>query len=153
MGAVVLHEAGPLLSGLLKAQRREEQLVQYPGIEQLAAELVAAVEAIEGCLLWPVGSAAERLAGAATLHSRGAVDVAASNTPVAGRQVVLVGLVAVSPIVFEAVGEVLRRRGATAVHACAVDVVGLDRAAALDSHRTLRAGTDPSALSLVGDAA
>ena len=87
------------------------------------------------------------------MRSRGATDIGSWNRPVAGRTILLLELVAVSPLRLETVAEQLRRRGALAVHACGVDVVGGDAGAGLDSFQRLKAVTTPRAPSFVSDAA
>src|SRR5689334_14785630 len=90
-------EAGPLFTALLAAQRREQELVSYPTIGQIADAVVAAARAAGDCLIWPADAAAERVAGAVALRSRGTTVIAAPNTSVAGRNVLLLAIVAVSP--------------------------------------------------------
>lgn len=140
MTDLAFFEPGPLLSQLLEAQGRAEQLVQFPTIDVLASGLIEASRGIgDKCLVWPLSPAAERLAGAAVIRSEGTVEVATWNTSVGDRRVLLVELVGVSPIAMETAAHQLRRRGAAEVHACAVEVNGLSSATCFDSHRTLTA--------------
>src|SRR3954471_3210217 len=93
-----LHAAGPLLSGVLRAQRLEEEVVGHAQIEAVADAVVRRARELGECLVWPVGAAAERVAGVVTARAHGTIDVGAWNTPVEGRRVLLVAVAAVSPV-------------------------------------------------------
>jgi len=121
-----LREAGPLLAQLLEAQRREEELVAFPLIESVADAVLAVAHRQPRWLLWPIGPAAERIAGVVEVRSRGAVDIGSWNTPVSNRAILLFGTVAASPLELQTAAERLRGRGAVEVHACAVDVLGAE---------------------------
>ena len=153
MEAQSLQEAGPLLTRLLKAQRLEEQLVGHAQIEAVADAVIRQAAELGDCLVWPVGAAAERVAGVATTRARGAIDVGAWNTPVQGRRLLLVAVAAVSPLGLEAAAEQLRIRGAVEVHACGVDVGDGERAVGLDSYQQSGSARPGRSLNLLGDAA
>lgn len=153
MRGVTLHEAGPLLERLLDTQGLEEQVVGPASIEACAEAVVRHAGSLPDCLVWPVGAAAERVAGVVTARSHGTIDVAAWNTPVQGRCLLLFSVAAVSPIGLQVTAEQLRRRGATEVHACGVEVRGGDRAARLDSYHQLRLPRRRRSVALIGDAA
>lgn len=147
-----LQEAGPLLGRLLTIQAREAELVQFPALNELADAVVSVAQELGECLLWPVGPAAERVAGVVTVRSRGGVDVAAWNAPVAGRRLLLLALVAASPLGLQTVADQLRRRGAAEVHACAIDIAGAE-ASSFDSFHGIVQSSARRQLSVVGDAA
>jgi hypothetical protein len=153
MRAESLQEAGPLLEGLLEAQRLEEEVVGYSQITAVADAVIQRATELRNCLVWPVGAAAERVAGVVTARAREAVDVGSWNTPVEDRQVLLVAVAAVSPISLEAAADQLRLRGAAEVHACGVYVRGGARAIGLDSYKQLCSSSPRSPFALVGDAA
>jgi hypothetical protein len=153
MSTESLQDAGPLLSRLLDAQRKEEALVAYPAIEAIADAAISVAEGIDGCLVWPITAAAERVAGVVAVRSRGAVDIGTWNTPVAGRAIVLLGVAAATPLGLEMAAEQLRRRGAAEVHACAFELTDAEQAHGFDSFQSLAAPARQESLSLVGDAA
>ena len=141
MSSYSLHnDAGPLLNRLLGAQRLEEQAVAYPEIEAVADAVMRRAVDLGDCLVWPVGAAAERVAGVATARARGAMSVAAWNTPVQGRRLLLLTVAAVSPLGLTSTAEQLRARGAIEIHACGLDVVDGDYAISIDSFCLLSAG-------------
>ena len=143
-----LHRAGPLLAQLLDSQRREAHLVGYPAIEEVADAAITAVQRIGSCLIWPVGAAAERVAGVIAVRSHGTVDVATWNSAVAGRRILLLGGSAVTPLGLQTTAEQLRRRGAAEVHACAVDVPGAKDARGFDSFQSLRVTASRPSMSI-----
>jgi hypothetical protein len=150
-----LYVSGPLLAGLLAVQAIEEQAVGYPQLARTADEVVDRAKEIPGCLVWPVGVAAERVAAAVTLRGEGAVEVGAWSTHVAGRDLLLVAVAGVSSLSLAAAAAQLRRRGANCVHACGVAVAGAEALDSLDSYKTLGCfSPSPSApIVLGGDAA
>jgi hypothetical protein len=126
--------AGPLLSELLNAQSLEAQIVDFPQIEAAADAVMHRAVDLGDCLVWPVGAAAERVAGVVTARGRGAIDVGSWNTPVQGRRLLLVLIAAVSPLELNGAAEQLRLRGAAEIHACGIDVRDGDRAVGIASY-------------------
>ena len=114
--------AGPLLKGLLDAQRSDEEAVSYPALKEHAAELVTLCARLGEPVVWPVGESAQRLLGAAVLLSRGQLRPFTSGTDVRDKQVLLVTVAAVTPLALLQEAEYARRFGAEAVDACAVDM-------------------------------
>ena len=153
MHAESLQEAGPLLVGLLGAQRLEEEVVGSAHLLEVADAVVRRARRLGDCVVWPVGAAAERVAGVVTVRANGAVDVGAWNSPVEGRRILLVAVAGVSPLALEAAARHLLSRGADEVHGCGVDVRGGERAIGLHSYEELRPKTSRQRLTLVGDAA
>lgn len=137
MSRKVLQNPGPLLSQLVAAQGLEEEAVQYPHVERWATALVACANQLPGCLIWPVGAPAERIAGVATACARGRIDVGLWNAPVVGRTVLVFAVAGVTPLSLTLTAEQLRRRGAADLHACGIAIPGVDAAAGLDSFRSL----------------
>ncbi len=116
---------GPLLDGLLTAQRRDEEATSHPLLAEYARRVVALSRRLGNPVLWPVGPAAERLAGAAVLAGEGAVRVRGwSGAPAA--RVLLLATVATSPIELVGAGSHARALNAASVHACAIDVEGIE---------------------------
>jgi hypothetical protein len=137
MSGVILQNPGPLLSQLVATQRLEEEAVRYPQIERWADSLVTCANQLPGCLIWPVGAPAERIAGVATARARGRIDVGLWNAPVAGRTVLVFGVAGVTPLSLTLTAEQLRRRGAGEIHACGIAISGVAEAAGIDSFRSL----------------
>jgi hypothetical protein len=88
--------------------------------------LAALCEDMGSPLVWPVGEAAERLAGAAVLASEGDTRVRGWTDDVRGERVLLATVAAVSPLGLIAAAEHARAMGAAEVHACGIEVAGLD---------------------------
>ena len=142
MNRAVLQSSGPLLSMLVTAQRLEEEAVRYPQIERWADALVTRANELPGCLIWPVGAPAERIAGVATTRARGRIDVGVWNAPVDGRTILLFAVAGVTPLSLTLTAEQLRRRGAGDVHACGIAITGVAAADGIDSFRSLGEQTD-----------
>jgi hypothetical protein len=132
-------QPGPLLAELLEAQRCEERAVAFPALQQLAAALIERCNELGGPTVWPVGAAAERLAGAAVVMSSGALSVATWNMALAERRVLLVAISGTTPMSMVVAAEHVRRLGASEIHACAVDVDGAADEVSWESFVTLRA--------------
>src|SRR4051794_10198854 len=112
MSDVTFLRPGPLLAGLLEVQELEVKLVRFEELGRVADAAIIHAERLKGCVIWPIGAAAERAAAAVTLRSCGRVEVGTWNMPVAGRRLLLLTLAAVSPIEIELAAEQLRNRGA-----------------------------------------
>jgi hypothetical protein len=153
MRATSLQKAGPLLEGVLEAQRLEGEVVGHSQIGVVADAVIHRATELRNCLVWPVGAAAERVAGVVTARAREAVDVGSWNTPVEGRHILLVAVAAVSPLTLEAAADQLRSRGAAEVHGCGVHVRGGADAVGLDSYKQLCSSSPLSPVALVSDAA
>src|SRR4051794_26221560 len=82
--------AGPLLTGLVAAQRRDEAALTYPLINDYARAVDVCACRLGGPLVWPVDTFGERLAGAAVLVSAGRVRVRGWTDPVTHNSVLLV---------------------------------------------------------------
>lgn len=137
MTTALLQTPGPLLTLLVAAQRVEEEAVRYPQIEAWADALVARANQLNGCLIWPVGAPAERIAGVATARAKGRIDVGLWNAPIDGRTVLLFAVAGVTPLSLTLVAQQLRRRGAGDIHACGIAIAGGDTADSVDSFRSL----------------
>jgi hypothetical protein len=137
MCPALLQNEGPLLSRLVGAQRVEEDAVRYPQIEMWANALVTRARQLPGCLIWPVGAPAERIAGVAVARARGRIDVGLWNATVEGRTVLLFAVAGVTPLSLILVADQLRGRGAGQVHACGVAITGAGEADGIESFRPL----------------
>jgi hypothetical protein len=127
---------GPLLAQLLDAQRADETAAQYPQVEDNARRVIAYAEHFDQPVLIPVGEAAHRLLAVVDHLARGTYDIPVWTRNVTGRQVLLVGTVAVSMIEFDMTANALRNQGAANVHGCAIDITGATEST-LDSFTVL----------------
>jgi hypothetical protein len=152
MSDVAFLPPGPLLTGLLEVQELEAKLVAFGELERVADAAIRRADEVKGCVVWPIGAAAERVAAAVTIRGQGRVEVGTWNMSVQGRRLLLLTLAAVSPIEIELAAEQLRRRGASEVHACGVRVTRGEQARGVDSYRALTL-RPRRALRAVGDAA
>lgn len=118
--------AGPLLTALIAAHRTAEQITAYPQLSSYASRLAALCEDMGSPLVWPVGEAAERLAGAAVLESEGEVRVRGWTDDITGERVLLITVAAVTPFALVQAAYHARSMGAVEVHACGAVVAGLD---------------------------
>jgi hypothetical protein len=120
-------EPGPLLKEVFRAQRADEEATSYPRLEAYCIALAASCEALDAPIVWPVGAAAERLAGAAVLSSRGRIRLRGWSDRLDGERVLLLTVAAVTPIALITAAEHAKALGAFDVHACGVDVHGVDQ--------------------------
>jgi hypothetical protein len=114
------------LTNLISAHRTAERVTAYPDLHRYASSLVALCEDMDSPLVWPVGNAAERLAGAAVLASEGDVRVRGWADDVRREHVLLVTVAAVSPLGLVEAARQARAMGASEVHAVGIEVAGLD---------------------------
>jgi hypothetical protein len=121
-----LSYAGPLLGRLVRAHKQADAATAYPSLAALAEALADRCEELDSPLIWPIGAAAERVAGAAILSSEGDVRVRGWVDSLAGEKVLLVAVAHVSPLEMVAAARHARAMGADQVHACGVDVAGLN---------------------------
>jgi hypothetical protein len=130
--------AGPLLTNLLAAHRTARRVTTYPALSSHASSLAALCEDLGSPLVWPVGEAAERLAGAAVLASEGEVRLRGWTDDVRGERVLLTTIAAVSPLGLIEAAKHARSMGAIEVHACGIEVAGMEGASQpFDSYSTL----------------
>lgn len=119
-------DCGPVLSEVLAAQRRDEEVVSYPSLMVYGHAIVRLSQDLGNPLLWPVGAPAERLVGAAVLLGGGTVRTQGWNSDCKGERVLLVVVSALTPLPLFSATEQAQRRGASEVVACGVDVRALD---------------------------
>lgn len=118
---------GPGLLQLLDAQRREDGFVAWPELERYARALVEACEEVDGHpLVWPVGRAAERLAGAAALFGGAGFRVRRALGDVSGELVIVTAVTAVTPLPLVTAAKQAMALGARKVFAAGVDVEGVE---------------------------
>lgn len=110
---------GPLLAELQDA-RRVELVAMAPGsLEALASALVRAANAGERQpVIWPIGAAAERIAGAAMLIGAGSLEVWSGHERLDGREVLLVGVAHVASSAFCLAASHAGALGAAGISAC-----------------------------------
>jgi hypothetical protein len=131
---------GPLLEAVFEAQRYDEEATAYPAVAALGTALARVVEELGCPVVWPVGAPAERLVGAATVLSKGRVKTAGWTAPLLYQRILLLAVTSVSPLPLLLAAEQARHLGAMEVHACGVNVEGIDGSEptlGLDSYRTL----------------
>ncbi|NYD40041.1 hypothetical protein [Nocardioides panaciterrulae] len=126
-----------LLEGLLRAQDRDNEVVGYAQIQRHAEHVIDWASRLTNPVLMPVGDAAQRLLGAVSLMAQGSIDIPVWTDRLDGRDVLLVGTVVASLIEFEAAAINARRRGATHIHGCAIEVAGHTSSSMLDSFTLL----------------
>lgn len=118
--------AGPLLEAVLSAQRGDEEATSHPLLAEYARRVVALSQRLGNPVLWPVGPAAERLAGAAAVTGEGAVHVRGWSSSLPATNVLLIATVATSPIELLVAGSHARALDAASLHACAIDIAGIE---------------------------
>jgi hypothetical protein len=130
---------GPALGELLEAQQEEDDALAYPHLIAYAAALSELCRQLRSPMVWPVGSAAERLAGAALVESRGGVRLRGWNDDLSGERVLLLAGAAVSPLGLYAGAEQARCFGAREVMATGIRVDGVDISGSIDAFFPLEA--------------
>lgn len=118
--------AGPALRALIETQRANKEATTFPRIAALARALGDLSEDLGAPLVWPVGEAADRLAGAAILASAGEIRVRGWTDDIRGECVLLATVAAVTPQGLVETAKHARALGASEVHACGLEVPGLD---------------------------
>lgn len=135
---------GPHLVETLELQCIDEVATSYPCLESYGRRLASLCEMHGDPVVWPVGDAAERLAGAAALLSEGRLRLRGWSDDLAGQQVLLVGTAAATPLALLAAASQARALGATTVHGCAIELREADPEAlgdVLDSYSSLEVET------------
>jgi|SRR5665213_725355 len=120
------NEAGDGLVALLVAQEAEAEAVRFPALEEHAIALIALGNDLGDPVVWPVGAAAERIAGAATLMSGGRIRVREWNSDVRGERVLVFAVVALTPVSLFAAAQQALNMGADAVQGCGIRIEGFD---------------------------
>jgi hypothetical protein len=110
---------------LLEIQEREAALSSHPAIQEVAEELTRLATTLDA-VVWSVGPAAERVAGAAIALSGGALQIANWNTRLDGQRVLVFAVCGVSPLSLLAASSQVKSMGAKEIHACGVDIAGAD---------------------------
>ena len=145
-------EEGPLLAGLLAAYRANEEALEPPELGTLAKALIEQSRDLGTPLVWPVGEAAQRLAGAAAVLADRRFQLRGWADEVRGRPVLLVSMAAATPIEITEACKLARALGASAVHARGWNVNGPDAPALrndFDSVVSLDSGLSESRVTLV----
>lgn len=115
---------GPALEELLGAQREEDEALAYPSVVRYAAALADLCRRLRSPLVWPVGAAAERLAGAAIIESSGTVRIRGWHKDLSGERVLLLAGAAVTPLGLCAAADQAREFGVREVMATGIRVEG-----------------------------
>jgi hypothetical protein len=123
---VIAIDVGPGLAAVLAAQRLDEEAVDYPAIGGYAGALARLCSTIDDPCVWPVGAAAERLAGAALVFGCGRMRVRGWSSDLAGQRVLLVTVAATTPLPLFVAAEQALSLGAREVLACGVHVQGIE---------------------------
>lgn len=119
-------EVGDGLAAVLGAQEAEAEAVRFPALEAHASALIALDQDLGDPVVWPVGAAAERIAGAATLMSGGRIRVREWNSEVRGERVLVFAVVALTPFSLFAAAHQALNMGADAVQACGLRIEGFE---------------------------
>jgi hypothetical protein len=126
-------DVGPALGELLRSQQEEEDALAYPRLKGYAAALGELSRRLGLPMVWPVGVAAERLAGAAVIESAGGIRIRGWNDDLCGDRVLLLGGVAVSPLGLYAAAEQAKCFGVREVMATGIRVDGIDASGSIDA--------------------
>jgi hypothetical protein len=117
---------GPLLRELIATQQAKEQALRFPQIRALASELVRHCHDLDLPLLWPIGQAGERLAGASIVVAEGDLRLRGWSDDIRGERVLLMAVAETTPMSMVEGATHARSLGAVEVHACALQVVGFE---------------------------
>jgi hypothetical protein len=117
-------DVGPALDELRAAQREDDEAAQHPQLESYGNALAKICHDLGYPTVWPVGPAAERLAGAAMILSQGKVHARGWNTDMTAKRVLLVTVTAVTPLPLLTAAHHARSLGAAEVYSCGVRVQG-----------------------------
>lgn len=101
-------------------------MTAHPDLTDYARALADRCAALDEPLVWPVGAAAERIAGAAVLASDGAVRLRGWSDMPRGERVLVFAVAHVSPLEMVQAATHARAGGAREVHACGAEVAGLN---------------------------
>jgi len=118
-------DVGPALDRLIHAQDADDDAVTFGRLREYSGRLAELCQRLEDPLVWPVGSSAERLTGAAVILSGGKMRTRGWTTPLANERVLLVTVAAVTPLGLLEAAERAKALGATEIFACGVRVEGL----------------------------
>lgn len=131
-------EPGPLLAGLMQAQATDRAVLRQPNLGRYARGLIEICEQLENPVVWPVGPAGERLAGAASVLATNGLEVWDRHHRLDGRAVIVVAVSDVSGRALSAAALQARRMGAVVVDGCGVSVEGTEAVEGLRSFRVLK---------------
>jgi len=118
-------QVGDYLADILRTQRLESEAVTFPAIEATALALEELARRIGVLLVWPVGAAAERIAGASTFLSAGSLRVRDWNAFVPGEDVLLFVVASLTPLPLLVAARQALNMGARSVLACGLYVHGV----------------------------
>jgi hypothetical protein len=134
-------ELGSLLEEVLGAQRMAERIVgDSAALRDAAHAIVEHSRALGSPIVWPVGEAANRLAGAATLLGAGDVRTRGWTDELNGECVLLLAVADVTLLALRQAARHACELGAVEVHGCRVALGGLGDGvggAAFDSYCTV----------------
>lgn len=118
-------DLGPALCEVLAAQREDDEAVGYGQLERHAMALSELSSKLGDPIVWPVGPAAERIAGAATILGGGNLRVRGGTTDLTAQRVLILAVAAVTPLpLLQAAGRA-RALGAAEVLGCGVRIQGI----------------------------
>lgn len=117
---------GPLLKELIATGQAKEQALGFPQIGVLASTLAKRCEELDFPLLWPIGAAGERLAGASVFVAEGNLRLRGWNNDVRGERVLVMAVAETTPMSMIEGAAHARSLGAVEVHACALQVEGFE---------------------------
>lgn len=117
---------GDQLAAVLWAQEAEAEAVAYPSLEVHGSALVELSRRLGDPVVWPLGPAGERIAGAASLISKGHLRVRNWNHQVRDERVLLFAVVSLTPLPLFAAARLAADSGAGWIAACGIRVEGLE---------------------------
>jgi hypothetical protein len=138
---------GPVLRSVLGAQEIETAAVAFPQISSNASLLMDMSCHLGSSLIWPVGPAAERIAGAAALLAGGEMRLRTWSQDVQGEAVLIFAVVARTPLALQGAARQAFCMGAKSVEAC---VLELDVFEIQDTLPIVKMGNTPRVLALTG---
>jgi len=116
---------GPALREVLAAQDEDDEAVSYTKLQCYGAALARLCSELGDPIVWPVGPAAERVAGAATILSHGDVRVRGWTTDMTSARVLLLTVTAATALPLADAAGRARALGAAEVFGCGVRVHGV----------------------------
>jgi hypothetical protein len=144
--------AGPLLVDLVAAHKRNEEALRFPLVESLCRALVNRSLELGSPLIWPIGEAANRLAGSAVVVAQGGLRVRGWTDEIRGERVLLLAVVETTLVALVETAAHARVLGAREVHAAFVHVnelAPLGSNGIFDSHVVLSSATSQPLLAAV----
>ena len=112
---------GPLLAGIVRSQREAETIVgNHETLSVAATAVVEYLRNLRSPLVWPVGEAADRLVGAASLVAAGTLRQRGWTDDLRGERVVVLAVADATSLALQQAARHARQLGAVEVHGCRI---------------------------------